>query len=88
MECSQAPFYPIEAEAKGATSAQYGVVFGIIHLAMFLAGPIFGRYMPRLGVRAVFVFGVLGTAACSCAFGLLTLLPTTWSFLGCSYALR
>jgi MFS family permease len=55
---------------------------------MFLAGPIFGRYMPRLGVRAVFVFGVLGTAACSCAFGLLTLLPTTWSFLGCSYALR
>jgi MFS family permease len=84
----QAPFYPIEAEAKGANSAQYGVVFGIIHLAMFLAGPLFGRFMPRLGVRSVFVFGVLGTAVCSCAFGLLTFLPTMWSFLDCSYALR
>jgi len=84
----QAPFYPIEADRKGANPAEYGAVFGIIHLAMFLAGPLFGKYMSRLGVYWVFVFGVVGTGVCGCLFGLLTYLPTTWSFLGCSYALR
>jgi len=84
----QAPFYPIEAENKGANPAEYGAVFGIIHLAMFLSGPIFGKFMWKLGVFPVFIFGVLGTALCGCLFGLLTFLPSAWSFLGASYALR
>jgi len=84
----QAPFYPIEAEEKGATSSEYGLVFGIIHLAMFLAGPVFGHYMHRLGVKHVFIFGVLGTAFCACFFGFLGYFPTKWSFLGTSYGLR
>eukprot|EP00088_Acartia_fossae_P018660 TRINITY_DN20780_c0_g1_i1.p1 TRINITY_DN20780_c0_g1~~TRINITY_DN20780_c0_g1_i1.p1 ORF type:complete len:434 (-),score=65.50 TRINITY_DN20780_c0_g1_i1:268-1569(-) len=84
----QAPFYPIEADNKGANAAEYGAVFGIIHLAMFLAGPLFGRYMPRIGVFNVFVFGILGTAVCGCLFGLLTYVNDTWLFLGASYLLR
>lgn len=84
----QAPFYPIEAENKGANPAEYGAVFGIIHLAMFLSGPIFGKFMWKLGVFSVFIFGTLGTAVCGCLFGLLTYLSSTWAFLGCSYALR
>lgn len=32
----QAPFYPKEAAAKGATPAEYGFVFGVIHLAIFI----------------------------------------------------
>jgi len=84
----QAPFYPIEAESKGANPAEYGAVFGIIHLSMFLTGPLFGKYMRKMGVYRVFIFGVLGTAVCGCLFGLLTYLPSTWAFLGCSYALR
>ena len=32
----QAPFYPREASEKGATSSEYGFVFGIIHLAIFI----------------------------------------------------
>ena len=86
--CIEAPFYPIEAENKGANPAEYGAVFGIIHLAMFLSGPIFGKFMWKLGVFPVFIFGVLGTAICGCLFGLLTYLPSAWTFLGCSYALR
>jgi len=84
----QAPFYPIEAENKGATPSEYGAVFGIIHLAMFICGPLFGKYMHKLGVYKVFIFGVLGTAVCGCVFGLLTYLENTWAFLGCSYGLR
>lgn len=34
----QATFYPIEATQKGATSSQFGAVFGIIHLSLFIFG--------------------------------------------------
>ena len=36
----QATFYPIEAESKGATPAQFGAVFGVIHLSLFTFGKI------------------------------------------------
>ena len=84
----QAPFYPIEAASKGATPAQYGLVFGIIHLSIFISSPVFGHYLPRLSLRAVFGFGLVGTSSCACAFGLLPFLPSTAMFLGASYCLR
>ena len=34
----QATFYPIEATLKGATASQFGAVFGIIHLSLFMFG--------------------------------------------------
>ena len=36
--CLQATFYPIEARRKGATATQFGAVFGIIHLSLFIFG--------------------------------------------------
>ena len=36
----QATFYPIQAELKGATAAQFGAVFGIIHISLFIFGKI------------------------------------------------
>ncbi len=67
----QAPFYPIEAESKGADIAEYGFVFGIIHLAIFVSGPIFGKHMHRLGLKNVYIFGVISTGVCSLLFGFL-----------------
>ena len=32
----QAPFYPHEAEMKGATATEYGLVFGVFELVVFL----------------------------------------------------
>ena len=34
----QATFYPIEATLKGASASQFGAVFGIIHLSLFMFG--------------------------------------------------
>ena len=34
----QATFYPIEASSKGATASEFGAVFGIIHLSLFMFG--------------------------------------------------
>ena len=50
--------------------------------------PVFGHYLPRLSLRAVFGFGLVGTSSCACTFGLLPFLPTTAAFLGASYSLR
>ena len=36
----QATFYPIEASSKGATASQFGAVFGIIHLSLFMFGKL------------------------------------------------
>ena len=47
----QATFYPLEAARKGATPAQFGAVFGIIHLSLFIFGPLVGKYLPIWGVK-------------------------------------
>merc|ERR1711936_1392787 len=84
----QAPFYPIKAEELGASPAQYGFVFGIIHLAIFISGPIFGKYMHKLGVRKVYFFGIIVTALCALAFGALDFVQDKTTFLVLSYMLR
>ncbi|CAG7719019.1 unnamed protein product [Allacma fusca] len=56
-----APFYPAEAEAKGATASQYGMVFGIFELVAFVSSPVFGKYLHVLGPRRTFIAGILIT---------------------------
>ena len=55
----QPPFYPSEAEKKGATPAQYGFVFGIANLSLFLFSPVFGKYAPKIGTKLCFNFGAV-----------------------------
>lgn len=43
----QAPFYPQEAEKKGATPTEYGLVFGVFELTMFAVSPIYGKYVSK-----------------------------------------
>jgi hypothetical protein len=44
----QATFYPIEEELKGATAAQFGAVFGIIHLSLFIFGKDINYVYPSI----------------------------------------
>ena len=39
----QAPFYPAEAERKGASPTEYGLVFGIFELTVFIVSPFMGE---------------------------------------------
>eukprot|EP00095_Tigriopus_kingsejongensis_P002202 maker-scaffold1312_size48844-snap-gene-0.9 protein:Tk02202 transcript:maker-scaffold1312_size48844-snap-gene-0.9-mRNA-1 annotation:"mfs-type transporter slc18b1-like" len=84
----QAPFYPIEAERKGATVSEYGFVFGIIHLAIFFSGPFFGKYMHFFGLKNVYIFGVISTGVCALLFGFLDFVEDKVLFLTYSYTLR
>ena len=43
----QAPFYPKEAQDKGATATEYGLVFGIFELMVFIVSPLLGKNLGR-----------------------------------------
>jgi len=84
----QAPFYPAEAERKGATASQYGLVFGIFELTVFVSSPIFGKYLTRLNPKFLFNIGLFVTGICSILFGILDRVTSAEDFIGLSYMVR
>ncbi|KAL3080165.1 hypothetical protein niasHS_013837 [Heterodera schachtii] len=69
------PFFPIEAEAKGLSTAQVGLVIGIFQLCSFFISPVFGKYLVVLRVHRAFIGGLLFTSLCTIALGLSPCLP-------------
>ena len=56
---------------QGATSTQYGFVFGVFELVVFLSSPLFGHLLPRLGITRAFTAGLLTTGSMCIVFGFL-----------------
>ncbi|KAL3104197.1 hypothetical protein niasHS_002224 [Heterodera schachtii] len=83
-----APFYPGEAEMKGMTTSEVGLVFGIFELVMFVAAPILGKYMDFIGSKLMFTAGLLITGLTAIAFGFLNLLPGGNVFFFASLIIR
>jgi MFS family permease len=44
-------------------------MFGIYQLVIFIFSPIFGKYIEKIGVRILFVYGLLITSLGQIAFG-------------------
>lgn len=84
----QATFYPIEAGLKGATATQFGAVFGIIHLSLFIFGPLVGKYLSIWGVKAIFPAGFIIDGGTFILFGMLQWVEDTTTFLIFSYLIR
>jgi len=84
----QAPFYPKEAELKGATSTEYGLVFGVFELVVFITSPLVGPRIPKLGAPTAFTAGLLTTGSCCVLFGLLDYIQEHDWFIGLSFAVR
>ncbi|XP_057364679.1 MFS-type transporter SLC18B1-like [Daphnia carinata] len=84
----QAPFYPAEAERKGATASQYGFVFGCYELTVFLTSPLFGKYLAKLIPKFMLNGGLVVTGVCSILFGILDKVNDTTAFIGLSFAVR
>ena len=84
----QAPFYPQEAEKKGATATEYGLVFGVFELTVFIVSPILGKNLSRFGAKRVFNIGILTTGTCSILFGLLDRIESRAGFIGTSFVVR
>ncbi|KAG8192957.1 hypothetical protein JTE90_028080 [Oedothorax gibbosus] len=66
-----APFFPREAAAKGMREAVSGFVFSIYALVMVITSPIFGKIIPTVGAKFMFLSGVGVCGSCNILFGLL-----------------
>ena len=84
----QPAFYPTEAEKKGATPSEYGLVFGIINLAALLFAPVFSHFGNRIGAKLLYNTGAFIQAFMGLSFGFLIYCQNTGVFLGLSYTIR
>lgn len=58
-----------QAERKGCTATEYGLVFGIFELVVFLVSPLYGQYLNRIGPKLMFNGGIYTTGVCAVLFG-------------------
>ncbi|KAL0281503.1 UNVERIFIED_CONTAM: hypothetical protein PYX00_002475 [Menopon gallinae] len=84
----QAPFYPKEAEKKGATATEYGLVFGIFELVVFIVSPIYGKHLNRIGPKLMFNGGIFTVGVCAILFGLLDRIEGRYPFIVLSFIIR
>merc|ERR1712018_174035 len=84
----QAPFYPAEAEKKGCMPSEYGLVFGIFELTVFLVSPIIGANLNRMGMKMTLNVGIGTVGVTSILFGLLDRIENGKTFLALSFTLR
>ncbi|XP_026466726.1 MFS-type transporter SLC18B1-like [Ctenocephalides felis] len=84
----QAPFYPQEAEKKGATATEYGLVFGVFELVVFIISPVYGKYLNRIGPKVLFNAGIFTTGTCAILFGFLERIDDHIPFIALSFIIR
>lgn len=84
----QAPFFPEEAEHKGASSTVYGLVFGIYELVILLTSPLFGKLIMVVEPRRLVFGGLFLCGAATVLFGALDQLPAGSAFISMAFAIR
>ena len=84
----QSPFFPKEAEDKGCSATEYGLVFGIFELVVFIISPIYGRHIQRVGPKRLFNLGIFTSAVSAICFGLLDNVPGHYPFITLAFVIR
>ncbi|KAJ8020475.1 MFS-type transporter SLC18B1 [Holothuria leucospilota] len=82
------PFFPVEAAKKGATQWQIGLMFGIYALISFVISPLFGKILPRVGGKFMFLSGLWVSAGCIMLFGVLDRLEPGRQFVNFCFLMR
>ncbi|KAI4464407.1 mfs-type transporter slc18b1-like protein [Holotrichia oblita] len=83
-----APFYPREAQLKGMSETLAGLVFSFYAMVVFVSSPIFGKLLPRFGVKITFIFGIIISGICSIMFGSLQFVNDSTAFTVLSFVIR
>ena len=84
----QPTFYPSEAELKGAKPSEYGFVFGVANLSLFIFSPIFGKYASKIGLETCFNIGAIMQGVSGLLFAFVPYLDNVALFLFLSYLFR
>lgn len=83
-----APFYPKEAADKGMSESMAGFVFSFYAFIIFISSPIFGKLCPKIGVKRLFIGGILVSGICSIMFGTLNYISDYNLFTTLSFGIR
>ncbi|KAL4232821.1 hypothetical protein ACF0H5_007507 [Mactra antiquata] len=83
-----APFFPLEAGRKGASQSIVGFIFGCFEFVIFIASPILGNYISKIGCKFMFVSGVMVGGTCAILFGLLDKCPDGAIFITMCFLCR
>lgn len=59
----------LQAEKKGCTATEYGLVFGIFELIVFVISPVYGQHLNKIGPKVTFNGGIYTTGICAILFG-------------------
>ena len=65
----QAPFFPREAELKGASSTIYGLVFGVYELLIITMSPVFGKLITKISPNFLVQAGLFLCGLSTVLFG-------------------
>ena len=84
----QALLYAAEAEKKGATPTEYGLVFHVSKLTVVLMAPFLGKNINRFGAKRVFNLGIFTTGMCSILLGLLDNIENRTWFIALSFLIK
>eukprot|EP00731_Ephydatia_muelleri_P023046 Em0015g629a len=76
------PFFPIEAEGKGAPSIVVGGVASTYPACVVILSPIFGYYLPKVGVKFCLLAGILLFGGSNILFASLTFVKRAQFLIG------
>ncbi|XP_060095518.1 MFS-type transporter SLC18B1 isoform X2 [Heteronotia binoei] len=82
------PFFPKEAERKGASSTIVGLIFGCFAISNFFSSLIMGKYLVQIGAKFMFVSGMLVSGCVTILFGMLDRAPDGPVFIGLCFLVR
>ncbi|XP_024614902.1 MFS-type transporter SLC18B1 isoform X6 [Neophocaena asiaeorientalis asiaeorientalis] len=82
------PFFPKEAEKKGASNTVIGMIFGCYALFNLLASLVFGKYLVHIGAKFMFVAGMFVSGGVTVLFGVLDQVPEGPVFIAMCFLVR
>ncbi|XP_057383984.1 MFS-type transporter SLC18B1 isoform X2 [Balaenoptera acutorostrata] len=82
------PFFPKEAEKKGASNTVIGMIFGCYALFDLLASLVFGKYLVHIGAKFMFVAGMFVSGGVTVLFGVLDQVPEGPVFIAMCFLVR
>ncbi|XP_029079936.1 MFS-type transporter SLC18B1 isoform X5 [Monodon monoceros] len=82
------PFFPKEAEKKGASNTVIGMIFGCYAFFNLLASLVFGKYLVHIGAKFMFVAGMFVSGGVTVLFGVLDQVPEGPVFIAMCFLVR
>ncbi|XP_076408741.1 MFS-type transporter SLC18B1 isoform X2 [Peromyscus maniculatus bairdii] len=82
------PFFPREAQKKGASNTMIGMIFGCYALFELVASLVFGKYLVQIGAKFMFISGMFISGGVTILFGVLDQLPDGPIFIVMCFLMR